>query len=206
MARLDAWKRWGCAGAWLRMRDGRSKTAPIINHRMIHSIVPSPEPFVPAFLLKTRSRRESSSFLERDHLCCRERARFASSRLASASRPCEGGNLSPSEPGPSPRALRMPDPSLSLAANHPTHPLTLLNQPPAFILLVRSRRSSSLLLDAADSADLARAVNFIFPRHFSPDAVLHRAAPIPSSHYPAAALPPPLPHSIRFIDISEIID
>jgi len=89
-------ERWGERvgdGGWLRMRDGRSKTAPIINHRMIHSIVPSPlararararerSSFVPSFLLKTRSRRESSSFLERDHLCCRERARLVLAKEA----------------------------------------------------------------------------------------------------------------------------
>lgn len=49
---------------------------PIINHTMIHSIVPSPgvrpSSGPPLALLKTRSWRESSSFLERDHLCCWE--------------------------------------------------------------------------------------------------------------------------------------
>lgn len=154
------------------MRDGRSKTALIINHRMIHSIVPSPS---------VRSSVPPQNQIPERKL---ELSRKRSPLLP---RPCEGGNLSPLEPSPSPRLTlppvlsfaRCPRPSISLTANHPTHPLTLLNQPPLSSSSVRS----SLLDAAADSADLARGKLYFsttfFPRR---RAAPHRVDPSPWPH------------------------
>lgn len=156
-------------GGWLRMRDGRSKTAPIINHRMIHSIVPSPRvrSFVPP----------QNQIPERKLELSRKRSPLLPGE--SLPRPCEGGNLSPLEPGrprdsPYPLARSHARPAISLAANHPTHPLTLLNQPP----LSSSVRSFLLSSTPLQIAPISRAVNFIFPRHF-PLAAPHRVDPLP---------------------------
>lgn len=156
------------------MRDGRSKTAPIINHRMIHSIVPSPRgrAFVPP----------QNQILERKLELSRKRSPPLPGE--SLPRPYEGGNLSPLEPG-RPRALSHTR-AISLARRKPSHTSTYTPEPTAAFILVRS---FLLLLDTARAriAPISRAVNFIFPRHFPLDVA------------PRSPLPPALPRRPRVI-------
>lgn len=140
LARLDLGRDPGFdGGGWLRMRDGRSKTAPIINHRMIHSIVPSPS-------VRSSSKPDPG---EKARAFSKEITSAAGRELASSLRRRQSITLG--IPARSPR-LTLPSLSLSfslshvrssisLAANHPAHPLTLLNQPPLSSSSVRSSSS-----------------------------------------------------------------
>lgn len=167
MARLDGPGGVGGRG-WLRMRDGRSKTALIINHRMIHSIVPSPS--------VRSSVPPQNQIPERKLELSRKRSPLLPGE--SLPRPCEGGNLSPLEPSPSSRSLtlpsalsRMPE-TLHLLHRKPSHTSTYTPEPATAFILVRSF-VLPLHDAAADSADLARG-KLYFSTTFFPR---HRAAP-----------------------------
>lgn len=169
---IRVWRRGWIGGGrvggrgWLRMRDGRSKTAPIINHRMIHSIVPSPRTSVPSFLLKTRSRRESSSFLERDHLCCRERACLVLAKEA-IYHPWNPVVPATHLTSTISRSLFLSVSRLRTNPSHlprrkPSHTSTYTPEPATAFILVRSFLLFSTPLQIAP---ISRVVNFIFPRH-----------------------------------------
>jgi len=156
------------------MRDGRSKTAPIINHRMIHSIVPSPS--------VRSSVPPQNQIPERKLELSRKRSPLLPGE--SLPRPCEGGNLSPLEPSPPPPP-DSPYPALFSHARDPPSPLPQ-TIPHIHLHSWTSHRFHPRpfvlpLLDAAplQIAPISRAVNFIFPRHFSLDVVLRRTASTP---------------------------
>lgn len=138
---------------------------------MIHSIVPSPS--------VRSSVPPQNQIPERKLELSRKRSPLLPGE--SLPRPCEGGNLSPLEPSPvpathlTPARSRMPE-TLHLPHRKPSHTSTYTPEPATAFILVRSFFLSSTPLQIAS---ISRAVNFIFPRHFSLDVVPRRTASTP---------------------------
>lgn len=150
-------------GGWLWMRDGRSKTAPIINHRMIHSIVPSPS-------VRSSSKPDPG---EKARAFSKEITSAAGRELASSLRRRQSITLgTPARPPPihltpvlSLFISRMPDPPSPSPQTIPhIHLYSWTSHrfhPRPFVLPLHDV--------AADSADLARGKLYFsttfFPRH-----------------------------------------
>lgn len=159
------------------MRDGRSKTAPIINHRMIHSIVPSPS-------VRSSSKPDPG---EKARAFSKEITSAAGRELASSLRRRQSitlGTRPVLRDSPYPRVLSI-FLSLSLAPHlprrKPSHTSTYTPEPATAFILVRS---FFLFTTLPQIAPISRAVNFIFPRHFSLDVVPRRFASTPRRALP----------------------